>query len=82
MGYYLYKAKFVAGSEVRVAARDVLEEFLREWKYHHPLAPEQLEFAGRIATVRSVGFYHGGDALYELIGVPGMWHEQCLMSAE
>jgi hypothetical protein len=23
-----------------------------------------------------VGFYHGGDELYELASVPGIWHEQ------
>ena len=28
-----------------------------------------------------VGFYHGGDALYELEGVPGVWHEVCLRKA-
>lgn len=26
----------------------------------------------------SVTFYHGGDELYELKGVPGLWHEACL----
>ena len=24
------------------------------------------------------GFYHGGDELYKLKGMPGVWHEQCL----
>jgi hypothetical protein len=26
----------------------------------------------------SVGFYHGGDVLYVLEGIPGVWHESCL----
>jgi hypothetical protein len=38
----------------------------------------QLEYAGRIAEVESVGFYHGGDELYKLQGLPGIWHEVCL----
>jgi hypothetical protein len=46
------------------------------------LEPEQLRFADKIAKVKSVGFYHGGDELYELKGVPGMWHEQCLRAVE
>jgi hypothetical protein len=37
-----------------------------------------LKFADKIAKVKSVGFYHGGDELYELEGVLGTWHEQCL----
>lgn len=37
-----------------------------------------MKFADKIAKVKSVGFYHGGDVLYELKGVPGIWHEQCL----
>ena len=28
-----------------------------------------------------VGYYHGGDVLYELEGVPGVWHEVCLRKA-
>jgi hypothetical protein len=42
------------------------------------LSPEQLPFAGQSVTVRAVSYYHGGDVLYELIGAPGIWHEQCL----
>jgi hypothetical protein len=47
-------------------------------KYHHKLRPIQLEFADRIAEVEAVGFYHGGDVLYRLVGIPGTWHERCL----
>jgi hypothetical protein len=37
-----------------------------------------LAFAGKVAEVENVGFYHGGDALYILKGIPGIWHERCL----
>lgn len=75
---YLYREKFPKGSKVKVADRAYLEEFLRTWKFHHKLDPDQLKFADKIAKMKSVGFYHGGDVLYELKGVPGIWHEQCL----
>jgi hypothetical protein len=26
----------------------------------------------------AAGYYHGGDVLYTLTGVRGIWHEQCL----
>jgi len=76
-----YKEAFSAGSQVRVGDRPELEEFLRTWKFHNPLKPEQLAFAGRTAKVANVGFYHGGDPLYVLEGIPGVWHEECLTSA-
>jgi hypothetical protein len=43
-----------------------------------PFCPEQLNYANQIAEVESVGIYFGGDELYKLKGVPGIWHEQCL----
>jgi hypothetical protein len=70
--------KFAEGTTVRIAARPKLEEFLRTWQYHHKLQPEQLEYAGRIATVKSTGIYHGGDVIYQLKGALGIWHEQLL----
>jgi hypothetical protein len=77
-----YKAIFPEGSKVRIAATAVLEEFQKTWKYHHPLQPEQLQFAGVTAVVKSVGFYHGGDQLYVLEDVPGIWNEPCLEAAD
>jgi hypothetical protein len=74
----IYKAEFPAGSKVRIAELLRLREFQQTWKYHHKLSPEQLEFAGQVAEVEKNGFYHGGDVLYELRGVPGIWHEECL----
>ena len=28
--------------------------------------------------VTNVGFSHGGDVLYKLQRLPGIWHEECL----
>jgi len=75
------KSRHTTGSAVRVANESVLENFAKIWKLHHPLTPEQLAFAGRETIVTSVGFYHGGDVLYELRDLPGIWHERCVESA-
>jgi hypothetical protein len=77
-----YLEKYPAGSRVCVADRQQLEEFLRTWRLHHPLNEDQPAFAGREAAVAAVGFYHGGDVLYELTDIPGTWHEACLRPAE
>jgi hypothetical protein len=78
MSYY-DPAKYRKGVVVRIATRPALEAFLRPtWKFHHPLHPEQLEYGGRSAKVQTSAMYHGGDVLYELEGVPGIWHERCL----
>lgn len=76
-----YQEQFPTGTPVRVASRDALEGFMRDWRWHHPLESERLQFAGSETTVESVGFYHGGDVLYTLRGIPGIWHEACLVSA-
>jgi hypothetical protein len=73
-----YNAEFPLGTKVRIANRAFLEEFKRTWAYHHPLQPDQLDHAGAIAEVEKIGYYHGGDELYWLAGVPGVWHEECL----
>ena len=77
-----YVPEFPAGSKVRVASRGELEQFRRTWAYHNPLRSEQLEYADAIAVVADVSFYHGGDELYSLAGIPGLWHEQCLSRQE
>lgn len=74
----VYEAEFPAGTWVCIATRQELERFMSEWQYHNKLKPEQLSFAGEKARVKSVSFYHGGDELYELEGISGIWHEQCL----
>jgi hypothetical protein len=73
-----YTAKFLQRTKVRIAPRGVLESFKQSWKYHHKLESNQLGYAGLVAEIKSVGFYHGGDVLYELKDIPGIWHEQCL----
>lgn len=74
-------AEFEVGAEVRIADRGFLEEFLEAGQYHHDLEPEQVEFAGRTAKVKAVEFFHGGDEIYTLEGIPGVWHEECLSAA-
>lgn len=75
-------AKYPVGTMVRVATRAALEDLLRSWKLHNKLQPNQLEFAERTAKVKRSYMYHGGDILYELEDVPGVWHEQCLELAK
>jgi hypothetical protein len=74
-------AEFEVGSEVRIADRAFLESFLEAGQYHNELEPAQLEYAGRSAKVTSVTFFHGGDEIYQLEGIPGVWHEECLSAA-
>src|SRR4029077_20745958 len=74
-------AEFDVGAEVRVADRGFLEKVLEAGQYHNELEPEQLAFAGAVARVKSVEFFHGGDEIYTLEGVPGVWHEECLSAA-
>ena len=73
-----YHEKFPAGTSVRIADVLTLQEFRRSWQYHNKLEERQLGYHDQIAVVKQVGFYHGGDALYELEEVPGIWHECCL----
>jgi hypothetical protein len=77
----LNQAEFAAGTKVRIADRAFLEQFLEAGQYHNELEPEQLEFAGRTAKVKEVNFFHGGDEIYTLDGIPGVWHEECLSAA-
>jgi predicted Rdx family selenoprotein len=73
-----YGALYPVRSKVRIADRTELETFARDWKLHNPLTPEQISLAGQTTTVQSIGYYHGGDILYVLDGLPGVWHETCL----
>lgn len=75
-----YKATFPEGSKVRIADRVFLDDFYATWKYHHKLLRDQLIYADRVGIVQGVAFYHGGDALYTLQGISGLWHEECLRS--
>ena len=73
-----YQEAYPVGTRVAVRDRDVLQAFRQSWRSHHPLSESMLEHAGARAVVAEVGFYHGGDVLYQLDGVPGTWHEACL----
>lgn len=77
-----YIAEFPVGTRVRIVDRDRLEAFMRDWRWHDPVEPEALQFAGRATEVVTVDFYHGGDDLYSLKGIPGLWHESCLVAME
>ena len=76
-----YKEAFPAGTQVRIAGHLFLEDFMATWKYHHKLQPEQIAYAERVVRVKGVAFYHGGDPIYTMEGVPGLWLEQCLQPA-
>jgi hypothetical protein len=73
-----YNASYPVGTRVRIVDRGSLEQFLANWKYHHPLSVDQLNYADHMSRVKDVSYYHGGDVLYELDDIPGIWHEQCL----
>lgn len=77
-----YQKNFSPSSRVRIVDRAALEDFRANWKYHHPLAPGQLQYADALAVVQDVSYYHGGDVLYQLVDVPGHWHECCLGAAD
>ena len=75
-----YNEAFPTGTTVRVADRAFLENFIAMWKYHHKLQPDQLAYADRVASVRGAAMYHGGDFVYTLDGIPGLWLEHRLRS--
>jgi hypothetical protein len=75
-----YQEKFPIGTVVRIAPLEQLQAFKRDWKYHHPLQDVQLQFAGTTDRVRTVGFYHGGDVIYQLETALRTWHEGVLES--
>jgi len=72
------KVEFEVGQQVRIADRAFLESFLEAGQYHNELEPEQVEYAGRVASVKTAEFFHGGDEIYTLEDIPGVWHEECL----
>jgi hypothetical protein len=73
-----YQERYPPGSKVKIVDTQQLATFRRTWAFHDPLQDSQLAFAGHTAVVGTVGFYHGGDALYKLRDLPGVWHECCL----
>jgi len=72
--------KFAVGALVRITSRPRL-------KYHQIFMPEtfhltedQFEFAKRDAFVANRALDAEGDAIYQLVGCPGIWHEDTLWS--
>jgi hypothetical protein len=77
-----YSERYPVGSPVKIAPFETLEEFMRTYKYHHALVPEQLRYAGMLTIVRTVEYYHGGDVIYTLEGTERFaWLEPCLRDA-
>ena len=77
-----YDALYSWGTRVRIRELEVLSDFQRTWKYHHPLSDEQRAYAGHDAWLSEVSYYHGVDVLDRLGNIPGYWHEQCLSEPE
>lgn len=73
-----YHSAFDAGEYVTIADLETLRAFQQSWEWHHPLADEQLAFAGTNDRIAGVSYYHGGTTLYEFAETPGVWHESCL----
>jgi hypothetical protein len=42
-----YNAEYPVGTRVRIADRQNLEKFIKDWKYHNPLRLEQLSYANK-----------------------------------
>ena len=74
--------KFPEGTKVRIADLTILEDFYQSWKFHDPLTPEQLAYAGQFAVVEKTGIYHGGDVIYKLLNISGVWHQSCLIACK
>jgi hypothetical protein len=72
--------KYTQGSSVRICSLARLQEFLQTGRYRRKIEPQQFAFAGQIAMVKWSGLYEGGGFVYQLDGVPGLWHEQLLES--
>ena len=70
--------KYTQGSSVQICSRARIEEFQRSGRYRRKIEDAQLAFAGQIAMVKWSGLYEGGGFVYQLDGVPGLWHEQLL----
>jgi len=75
------KEQFPVGTKVQVKDEGYLRQFQERWKSHHPISLEQIETAGQVDIVTNVGFNHGGNVLYKLQRLPGIWHEECLEAA-
>ncbi|MGA2761139.1 MAG: hypothetical protein ABSF08_12585 [Candidatus Cybelea sp.] len=78
-----YAERHPVGSFVEVPPMEALTEFMQTWKYHRKLQVEQLRFAGKRLKVKSVGYYHGGDCVYEIEEAEEYrWRDPCLLPVQ
>jgi hypothetical protein len=73
-----YHEAFRVGEKIRIKSKEYLLNFKKSWKYHNNITNDQIEYGGQEVYVDRIGAYHGGNLLYELKDVPGVWHEQLL----
>ena len=74
----LNKAEFEVGSEVRIADRAFSRVFSKPGSTTTSSSPSSSNTPAASAKVKDVTFFHGGDEIYTLEGIPGVWHEECL----
>jgi len=73
---YLRTSKIPTGGQSTHCRSRLAGRVPGDMEDHHKLRPEQREHADKIVTVASIGWYHGGDPVYTLEGVPGLWLDQ------
>jgi hypothetical protein len=80
MSKYYGLDKFQAGDRVRIKSLEILQEFTLHPVYQ-PLQESQFKYADKLAVIAESSMYHGGNILYQLKGVPGIWHQDLLLPA-
>jgi len=73
-----YHPIFKKGDKIKINDKDYLLNFQRTWKYHHNITDDQIKYAERLAAVKDVYIYHGGEVMYALKSIPGIWLEQLI----
>ena len=76
----VHRAAFSIGASVRIKERTELERFARDWTSTNSLTPHQFCDAGVAGVVDSVAFDDGGNPLYTLERIGGIWHEENLVA--
>jgi hypothetical protein len=70
---------FLPGSHVDIAKRDVLEQYALPIWGRTALSEEQLRHAEQNALITRVISWADFSPRYRLEGIPGWWHEPCLV---
>jgi hypothetical protein len=71
-----YHSVFLRGENVKIKPPEFLRQYLApDWRWHNPLDSDNLKFAGGVFAVVDIGYFHGGEVMYELQGIRGFWHE-------